>query len=368
MSDRSTRSRRVERRAVNDSQTFFEDHDLIFQEIDLRNDIGKDAILDLARSGADAGLSVALQIKGGKKYKRRTGHAIPLDHRLRYVWSNSSLPVFVIVRDVDDGNLYWGNISHMLAATPIEARTMALLPDVSLTPNGLAEFLESARFECSSRRIDPLLNLTSPDSSLVQSALFDCLGPGRRDPRYLRLVRFSISAIGDEKAFWAAVDLLAHATPHPDIFWHKENMIEPDIAKEIRRSYRWSPAEISMLLARMPEDEVWGRGTVAQSLYMLLVSDPSLEWSLERAMLEGFRSDELTWRSSWIKGPPFGPKWVRTDRSAVIFPSFTLSLYLASDPVARVQELTESMPPLMNNEMCREVVAIVEEFGSIDIF
>ena len=223
----------MERRAVNDSQTFFEDHDLIFQEIDLRNDIGKDAILDLARSGADAGLSVALQIKGGKKYKRRTGHAIPLDHRLRYVWSNSSLPVFVIVRDVDDGNLYWGNISHMLAATPIEARTMALLPDVSLTPNGLAEFLESARFECSSRRIDPLLNLTSPDSSLVQSALFDCLGPGRRDPRYLRLVRFSISAIGDEKAFWAAVDLLAHATPHPDIFWHKENMIEPDIAKEI---------------------------------------------------------------------------------------------------------------------------------------
>jgi hypothetical protein len=256
----------------------------------------------------------------------------------------------------------------MLTATPKQARTMALLPDLRLTQDGLAEFLAEARFECSSRRIDPLLNLTSPDSSLVQSALFDCLGPGRRDPRYLKLVRASISAIGAEKEFWTATHLLAHATPHPDIYWREENMIEPEIAEEICKSYRWSPAEIAMLLARMPDDEVWGRGTVAQSLYMLLISDPLLEWSLERAMLEAFRSDELTWRSSWIKGPPFGPKWVRTDRSAVIVPCFTLSLYLASDPEARVQELTESMPPLMDNEMCREAVAIVDEFGAIDIF
>lgn len=368
MSTPGNQSRREERRAVNAAQAFFEEHDLIYQEIDLRNDIGKDAILDLARFGADAGLSVALQIKGGRKYKRKAGHSIPLDRRLRYVWSNSSLPVFVIVRDVDDGNLYWGSISQMLEATPIEAHTMALLPDMNLTPDGLSGFLDAARFECSTRRIDPLLNLTSDDPGLVQSALFDCLGPGRRDPRYLRLVRFAISALGDQTAFWTAIDLLAHATPHPDIFWRKENMIEPKAAKEIRKSYRWSPPDIAMLLARMPEDEVWGRGTVAQSLYMLLVSDPSLEWSLERAMLEAFRSDELTWRSTWIKGPPFGPRWVQADRNAIIIPSFTLSLYRASDPVARVRELIESMPPLMKIEICREVVAIVKEYGSIDIF
>lgn len=37
---------------------------------------------------------------------------------------------------------------------------------------------------------------------------------------------------------------------------------------------------------------------------MLPTSDPSLEWSLEQVMLGAFRSDHLTWRSSWIRGTP----------------------------------------------------------------
>jgi len=69
-------------------------------------------------------------------------------------------------------------------------------------------------------------------------------------------------------------------------------------------------------------------------------------------MLEAFRSNELTWRSGWIKGSPFEPSWVLTDRSAVIVLCFFLSLYVASNPMARMEELTESMPPLMNIEMC----------------
>ncbi len=361
-------SRREERRAVNASQAFFEDHDLIFQEIDLRNDIGKDAILDLARSGTDAGLSVALQIKGGKKYKRKAGHSIPIDTRLRNIWQNSSLPIFVIVRDVDDGHLYWGSITCMLESASTGAGTIAVLPDLRLTPDGLPKFLEAARLECASRRSDPLLNLTSANSGLVQSALFDCLAVGRHDPRYLKLVRHTISTMSDQPTVWTAIHLLAHATSHPDILWHKSNTIPEDVAAEIRESYRWSPNEIAMLLARMPEEGLWSRGTIGQSLYMILVADPSLEWSLERVMLEAFRSDEMTWRSGWVKGEPFGPKWVLTDRRMIILPSLLLSLYLASEPETRLHELTERMPPLRNLEMFSAIAEIVTEFGQVDIF
>lgn len=119
---RQTKSRREERRAVNAARTYFEEHDLVFQEIDLRNDVGNDAILDLARSGTDAGLSVALQIKGGKKYKRSIGHAIPIDKRLRKIWLNSSLPVYFIVRDVEDGELYWGNARDTIKAAEERCR------------------------------------------------------------------------------------------------------------------------------------------------------------------------------------------------------------------------------------------------------
>jgi hypothetical protein len=77
---------------------------------------------------------------------------------------------------------------------------------------------------------------------------------------------------------------------------------------EIRVSFMWMPNELAMLLARIPEEELWGRGTIGESLYMIITADPSLEWSLERLMTQAFLADELTWLSCWIKGPPFGPK------------------------------------------------------------
>jgi hypothetical protein len=143
----------------------------------------------------------------------------------------------------------------MLETAPREAASAAVAPNAKLTPDGLAGFLEAARQECSARRVDPLLNLTSTDSDLVQSALFDCLGPGRRDPRYLKLVRSSLLAIDDEKGFWSAVHLLAHATNHPDIAWSSHNWIERDVAEKIQSSFRWTPPEIAMMLARMPEED-----------------------------------------------------------------------------------------------------------------
>jgi hypothetical protein len=68
-------SRRIGRRAVNKAQAFFEEHDMIFQEVHQENDNGKDAFLGLAWSGPDAGLIVWLQIKGGEKYKLRRKRA-----------------------------------------------------------------------------------------------------------------------------------------------------------------------------------------------------------------------------------------------------------------------------------------------------
>ena len=100
MADPINQSRREERQAVNASQAFFEENGLIFQEVDLRSDIGKDAILDLSRSGDDAGLCVAPQIKGGKKYKRGKRAFRSRRPRLHNIWLNSSIPIFVIVGDV----------------------------------------------------------------------------------------------------------------------------------------------------------------------------------------------------------------------------------------------------------------------------
>ena len=284
------KARRWALRAVNDSRTFFEDNDLIFQEIDLRNDIGKDAVLDLARSGDDAGLTVALQIKGGRKYKRKNGHSIPIDDRLRKIWRNS-IPIFVIVLDPDDKELYWGNLTVMAKMAPGGVGTIPVLPDARLTPDGLKNFLEIARRECSARRTDPLLDLMSADSSLLQSALFDCLALGRHDPRYFTLVRRYLPFIEDQRSFYMAISLLAHATPHPNILWHPGNCIPEAVAEEICKSFRWTPSDIAMLLARLclPEGGMWSYGTIGHTLYMLLREDKSLRWSIDQLLTEAFR-------------------------------------------------------------------------------
>lgn len=101
---------------------------------------------------------------------------------------------------------------------------------------------------------------------------------------------------------------------------------------------------------------------------MILVADPSLDWSLERLILEAFRTDELTWRSCWVKGPPFGPEWVRTERQEVIIAALTLVLYRASNPRELLDEIIERMSPIQKVEMFNEVAEVIAEFNSIDIF
>lgn len=219
-------SRRVGNRAVNRAQDFLEENDLIFERVDQRNDIGIDAILTLARRGRYAGRSVNLQIKGGSKYKRKTHvdefysryrgqasfrsvdwrlqaesprgyeghHIVDADERLRKIWRNSR-PIYVIVQDPDDQELYFGNLARMMDVLPLDQETastyarmsdedgsrfyrylasvqaklsgmsedelrhhktwMPLYPDLRLTPDGLDRFVRAARAEAEHPIPDP---------------------------------------------------------------------------------------------------------------------------------------------------------------------------------------------------------------------
>jgi hypothetical protein len=136
-------SQHIGNRAVDRAQTFFRDNDLLFERIDRRD--GINAVLTLANSGPDAGLSVNLKINGGKEYKRkrhvderykRRGqasfreadpklwkeitpprgfeghHVIDMNLHLRNVWRNNR-PIYVITQDPDDEELYFGNLARM---------------------------------------------------------------------------------------------------------------------------------------------------------------------------------------------------------------------------------------------------------------
>jgi hypothetical protein len=125
---------------------------MIFEKIDLENDIGIDARLTFRRRGPDAGRFVNVQVKGGRSYKRATHvdklyqrrgmaslrgvdpklwpwyqpargyeghHWIDVDARLATVWRNAR-PTYVVVHDPDDDELYFGNLTRMVDMQPLE--------------------------------------------------------------------------------------------------------------------------------------------------------------------------------------------------------------------------------------------------------
>ena len=158
MDQHADRARVMARRAINRAKAVFEEDEMIFTEVQQRGDSGKDAILALAWTGPDAGLMVWLQVKGGQECKlkgkpnrlrdmdyrfnhefgyRPVGeegrHVIPIDNRLRRIWSDSR-PIFVLVYDPDDEELYFGNLARMAdLALPSETQ-IPLYPDLRIRP------------------------------------------------------------------------------------------------------------------------------------------------------------------------------------------------------------------------------------------
>lgn len=59
------KNRPIERAGVNAARTLFEAAGYVFQEVELGNDYGKDAYVDLVDGDKATGICVALQIKSG---------------------------------------------------------------------------------------------------------------------------------------------------------------------------------------------------------------------------------------------------------------------------------------------------------------
>src|SRR5690349_5075466 len=107
---RLRKNTQTERAGVNAARTLFEAEGCLFQEIELRNDYGKDAYIDRGENGQVSGACVALQIKSGAKYRRASGYAIPVEEHER-IWREATLPVAGLVHDPEDGSLHWVNIT-----------------------------------------------------------------------------------------------------------------------------------------------------------------------------------------------------------------------------------------------------------------
>ncbi|MFC5174621.1 tetratricopeptide repeat protein [Streptomyces mutomycini] len=141
---RVTPSRRIERAGVNAVRALLEEHDQIVQEIDGGNDYGEDLFVMLTKDGHRTGMSVAIQVKSGAKYKRANGYAIPVEEHFDD-WTKSLLPVFGVVFDIESKRLYWVNLSASLKGALTPKSWVSVNSDDELNAATVRNFLDVAQ-------------------------------------------------------------------------------------------------------------------------------------------------------------------------------------------------------------------------------
>lgn len=275
--------RRVERAGILAVQSLFETSGCVFQEVSQQNDYGKDAYVDLVDGAEVSSICVALQIKAGRSYRTRDGNYYIPTGRHTQTWRESTIPVFGIVYDPDDARLRWVDVTAYLGSHEVLNGRVPVSAKAILDASTLfSDFALAAKRYMAGGNDGIALRLLSSSEVAQCEAIIDGWALARHDPRFLILVRRLISHFS-RGALRCAIWAMAHVTPHPDIIWTKKSWIEAPNRGLICATFDWSIDEIGQLFRAVDDDE-WGRGTLGQSLDMLLRQDPGIEEKLASAV------------------------------------------------------------------------------------
>jgi len=106
---------RTERKALYTTASFFTEIGWFFREQPIL-DFGLDAFVEIGKNGRPSGNFIAIQIKGGESnfHRSKKGLTFYFDqiHKQYWLEVGKTFPVFIIIQDPSDDNLYWGRITN----------------------------------------------------------------------------------------------------------------------------------------------------------------------------------------------------------------------------------------------------------------
>jgi Domain of unknown function (DUF4365) len=253
-------------RAVNAFTEFCLAHKWVFTETPEQTDFGKDGYLDFSQEGLLTGQCIAVQIKGGESFRRRNGYTIPADRRRRTFWRESTVPVFGIVWDPQDGALYWTELTRILQEEGVDAPLR--VPTANrLRDEDIEHFLASMWRATTGTGLAPAFG--SDDTELQEAAVYDCYGLGRWDPRYLILLRRAMFGFQPD-ALDFAIHVLNWSSLNTDILKDPSWMSLAN-RQAVRAHFVWTIDEAIQLLDRVQDDDWFERGCFSLCIYWLLV-------------------------------------------------------------------------------------------------
>jgi hypothetical protein len=266
---RTPGSRITSREGVNAVRSLFEGAGWVMQEVALENDFGKDAYIDIVRSGVVTPLCIAVQIKSGETYRASNGnYKLPVGRHASN-WRGSTVPVFGFVYDPQDQRLRWVDVTAHLQANPDQQEGSIPVPRAAILDQMALhrDFLAAVSRYGAPGREHIASNLLSKNDEVQRENVWDAWAVGRSDARYLILLRRLLLDLRG-RALCDAIIALSHVGEHPNVFYNPMNMIPPDVEREVRLTFRWSSEEIAHLLRAIDISD-WGYGTLGECLDVL---------------------------------------------------------------------------------------------------
>lgn len=260
-------------------------------------DIGIDGFVQVTDDeGKPTGDVFAVQVKSGGSYLRATGGAVPVDDHGE-LWKHASSPVIAVVHDPATGAMWWANASDALDHDP-NLTTVAVTTPLPSGDQDVMPLLRSMRLHADFRFGVPR-GIGSTDVDEQVAAAWQSLMLGFRSSHALIALRRVYVSL-DPVARAHAVESLAHCTPHPDIFWTKDTLLPRAVRDEVCTTFRWSLEELAALLEVIDENGI-DRGSIGQSVYMLIFEDPGCAALLRRGAVELLaRDDELAGWAAYL--------------------------------------------------------------------
>lgn len=332
-------------RAVNAFKEFCLQHRWVFTETPEQTDFGKDGYLDFSHEDELTGQCIAVQIKGGSSWRTADGYLIRADTRRRSFWASSTVPVFGIVWDPDDGGLYWTDLTGRLREAGHEAE-LRVPASHRIDRGDVSDFLDAMWRSTTGSSL--ALAFGSDDLELQEAAIWDAYGMGRLEPRYLVLLRRVMFGLSPT-ALDLAISILNTCSLNGD------NLYDPKwMSMETRNAIRdhlvWSVDEAIELLDRSQDEDGFERGSFSSCIYWLLVGpDPRADHFVDLA-------EEAALRAA-SRGREHAAKW-----------ALFLRVYWAGMDGKQVFErLCATEPSLGATPLAQEMANQLTEFGYLSI-
>ncbi|WP_405756770.1 DUF4365 domain-containing protein [Streptomyces sp. NBC_00073] len=367
-------TKQTERAAVNATRAFLEAHECVVQEVDTGNDYGKDLLVDLTEDLEITGESIAIQVKGGSSFCRSGKWGIPAKSTDLRLWLESSIPIFGMVHDPATGNLHWMNLSAYVreemralyefgraskqvnqSANDLPGHFVIFPEHQALSHDSWPRFRHAARAYLERFAGHSLLNLMDSDPDKQESAVADCFALGRGDARALLLVRQLIERLSGP-SLHTAIQVLSHCIPHPDIFWHRGNWIPQHVKESVSSSFSWNPHEIYHMIQEVnaiDEPGKWGRGTLGQSLLLMLLADGDISIKIPDAVRIACAADETEVAALML----YVYQYQRTSDSVP-----------GKDVLDELKKIAADNPKIVNDRYMHDLISAVADNGWVDIF